>query len=106
MLDLSSWIIILSSDKERDYKKLQNGEISVMRGIPYSLKPSRNFYTEEIQIKTPDGRTEYWKEKYSFFSGKYVKVRQNGFAMENEDLNKHEAFWDKKNKAFWENREI
>ena len=58
--------------KERAYKKLEDGSASA---IDSSLKPKRNILTGEIEITTPDGKKEVYKEERSLTGRKYKKVK-------------------------------
>ena len=68
-------VLMVSNSTKKDYEKFKNGEIPPFKIIPRSLKPNINIYTKEIEITTPDGRKEYYKEEQGILGSKYVKVR-------------------------------
>ena len=55
--------VLLADDSKKDYEKLKKGEIPTFKGIPRSLKPHTDLYTNEIEIRTPDGRKEALKKR-------------------------------------------
>ena len=65
-------VLYKSWRKERAYKKLEDGSAST---IDISLKPKKNILTGEIEITTPDGKKEVYKEERSLTGRKYKKVR-------------------------------
>lgn len=63
----------LKRKAEKDYKDVSEGRS--LPDMPRSLKPYKNLVTGEIEITTPDGKKEYYKESRGLTGSRFKKIR-------------------------------